>query len=91
MGSVEAGKSYDACELIKSSSESLLLPILIDQGDCDNFYIEKQLLPENLVKVAATKKVQIALRLQQGYDHSYYFISTFIKDHVEHHAKYLCS
>lgn len=91
LGSVEAGKEYDACELIANSTEAITFPILIDQGTGDNFLTENQLLPENLVKVAAKKKVQVALRMQEGYDHGFYFIRTFLEDHINHHATFLCN
>ena len=48
-----------------------------------------QLLPDNLVTSCADAGVPIVLRMQEGYDHSYYFISSFIGDHIDHHAKYL--
>lgn len=61
------------------------------QGTGDNFYKQKQLLPENFI--AAAKEVGlekgIELRMQPEYDHSYFFISTFAEDHVNHAAKYL--
>jgi S-formylglutathione hydrolase len=63
-------------------------------GTGDNFYKQKQLLPENFVEAAKQSghgDKDITLRLQADYDHSYYFISTFADDHVEHAAKYLLS
>ncbi|RDW24320.1 Alpha/Beta hydrolase protein [Yarrowia lipolytica] len=81
---------YDASELIKKY-KGPTPGILIDCGTADNFYTQGQLLPENLV--AASKGTEfdgkVDLRLQDGYDHSYYFISTFAEDHVNHAAKYL--
>jgi S-formylglutathione hydrolase FrmB len=68
------------------------LDILIDVGMGDDFYKKGQLLPENFVKAAKSSghgETDIILRLQPDYDHSYYFISTFAEDHVEHAAKYL--
>jgi len=63
------------------------------QGTGDNFYKQGQLLPENFV--AAAKEVGldkgVNVRFQPDYDHSYYFISSFADDHVEHAAKYLFS
>ena len=62
------------------------------QGDADNFYKGGQLLPENFVAAAKASghgENDITLRLQPGYDHSYYFISSFMEDHVAHAAKYL--
>jgi S-formylglutathione hydrolase len=68
--------------------------ILIDVGTADNFYKQKQLLPENFVEAAKLSEhtdKDIKLRMQPDYDHSYYFIATFAEDHVEHAAKYLFS
>lgn len=67
-----------------------LLLTCAPQGTGDNFYIQKQLLPENLE--AAVKDAGLSgltVRYQKDYDHSYYFISTFGQDHVEHAAKHL--
>merc|ERR1712223_2176346 len=86
LGSVEAGKVYDATELIKDFPKQNQVPILIDQGAADSFY-PNQLLPKNLAAAAADSGYKpITLRMQPGYDHSYYFISTFMKDHINHHA-----
>ncbi|XP_046744010.1 S-formylglutathione hydrolase [Diprion similis] len=81
-------KDWDSTELIKKY-KGPRLDILIDQGTNDNFLTKSQLLPENLVAAAKETGVSVNLRLQEGYDHSYYFISTFIEDHIKHHAKYL--
>jgi len=86
LGSVDAGKAYDATELIKNFPKQNQVPILIDQGAADSFY-PNQLLPKNLAAAAADSGYKpITLRMQPGYDHSYYFISTFMKDHINHHA-----
>ncbi|KIO35060.1 S-formylglutathione hydrolase [Shewanella sp. cp20] len=77
--------AYDACELMKQASCDL--PIFIDQGSSDNF-LEEQLRPEALVAVAKEKAYPLILRMQEGYDHSYYFIASFIEDHLRFHAKY---
>lgn len=77
---------YDTCELMSRVSERL--PILIDQGDSDNF-LEEQLKPDNLVQVAKEADFPITLRLQAGYDHSYYFIASFIEDHLRFLNGYL--
>uniref|UniRef100_A0A2K6DRC1 S-formylglutathione hydrolase n=1 Tax=Macaca nemestrina TaxID=9545 RepID=A0A2K6DRC1_MACNE len=65
------------------------LDILIDQGKDDQFLLDGQLLPDNVIAACTEKKIPIVFRLQEGYDHSYYFIATFITDHIRHHAKYL--
>ncbi|ESO92858.1 hypothetical protein LOTGIDRAFT_120210 [Lottia gigantea] len=83
-----AWKEYDACELSKTYSGPQL-NILIDQGKADNFLTQNQLLPESLVQVCSDKAIPISLRMQEDYDHSYFFIATFIEDHIKHHAKYL--
>ena len=66
-----------------------LNPILIDQGSTDQFLINGQLLPDNLVAVAKDKSVHLSYRLQEGYGHSYAFVSTFMEDHLKHHAQIL--
>lgn len=76
-------KQWDACELIIDAQERL--PLLIDQGEADNFLAE-QLKPEALEAAAAAAAHPLTLRRQPGYDHSYYFIATFIDDHLRHHA-----
>ncbi|MBK1837299.1 S-formylglutathione hydrolase [Azospirillum sp. YIM B02556] len=74
---------WDACALIRNAPERL--PILIDQGDRDGF-LEPQLKPEALAAAAQEVGHPVTLRMQPGYDHSYFFISTFIEDHLRHHA-----
>ena len=77
---------YDSCALIAKAQERL--PILIDQGDADDF-LKDQLKPE-LLKTACDKaKHPLTLRMQPGYDHSYFFIASFIGDHIKHHAQFL--
>ncbi len=82
----ESWKEYDASELLKQSQ--LSLPVLVDQGDADNFLAE-QLMPEALVAAAKQHGSDVEVRIQPGYDHSYYFISSFIDEHLEFHAAYL--
>ncbi|EHB00958.1 S-formylglutathione hydrolase [Heterocephalus glaber] len=69
-------------------SQGSQLDILIDQGKDDQFLSDGQLLPDNFT-VCTEKKIPVVFRLQEGYDHSYYFIATFIADNIRHHAKYL--
>jgi len=78
--------AYDTCALLESASACL--PMLVDQGLDDPFLLE-QLKPEQLIKVCAEKGHKLNLRMQPGYDHSYYFIASFIDDHLAHHHKYL--
>jgi S-formylglutathione hydrolase len=74
---------YDACALIEDGAR--LPDILIDQGTADNFLTEQ--LKPNLLDAACVKAGQkLTLRMQAGYDHSYYFISTFMADHLRWHA-----
>jgi len=83
------GKEHDATELIKDFKG--VFPALIDVGTGDNFYNQKQLLPENFEAAAkqAGLDKDLTVRMQEGYDHSYFFISTFAADHVDHASKYL--
>ncbi len=78
---------YDATELVGKTQ--LNSTILIDQGTEDQFYQQQQLLPENFQKACQKVGQNINLRWQKGYDHSYFMISSFIKDHIQHHAAYL--
>jgi S-formylglutathione hydrolase len=82
----EAWREYDASELLKQAQAKL--PILVDQGDADNFLVE-QLKPQALIAAAQTHDSDVEVRMQSGYDHSYYFISSFIDQHLEFHATYL--
>lgn len=81
-----AWKAWDAVELIAGAPERL--PLLVDQGEADGFLTE-QLRPEALHEAAAKAGHPLTLRLQPGYDHSYYFIASFIEDHLRHHAQAL--
>lgn len=82
----EAWRNYDACELIAGARERL--PILVDQGGADEF-LESQLKPDLLQAACAAHEHPLNLRVQPGYDHSYFFIASFIGDHIAHHAKAL--
>ena len=79
-------KPYDASELIKHSEAQL--PILIDQGDADGF-MHEQLKPDVLALAAKDYRGAFTLRMQPGYDHSYFFIASFIEEHLAFHAKHL--
>jgi len=79
-------RPYDATALIEDGAR--VDAMLVDQGGADNF-LENQLKPE-LLKAACEKAgIKLNLRIQPGYDHSYYFISTFMEDHVRWHAERL--
>lgn len=82
----EDWRAYDASELARESPSSALL--LIDQGDRDQF-LEEQLKPHLLEDACRLSGQALRLRIQPGYDHSYYFIQTFIEDHLRHHAEVL--
>ncbi|WP_350298669.1 S-formylglutathione hydrolase [Pseudomonas putida] len=79
-------RDWDACELMSNLTERL--PILVDQGADDEF-IHNQLKPGNLSTTAAQFGHEANIRVHHGYDHSYYFVASFIEDHLRHHAKAL--
>ncbi len=79
----EAWKAWDTVELVRQAREPL--PLLVDQGDADEF-LQGQLKPELLQAAAAEAGHPLTLRMRPGYDHSYYFIASFIGDHIAHHA-----
>ena len=79
---------YDACELVRR--QRFPGPILIDQGSADKF-LDEQLRPELFERACESSGQELRLRIQQGYDHSYWFISTFIEDHFRHHARWLAA
>lgn len=85
--------AYDASELVKTQVKlkESDRPILIDQGTADSFLAQKQLLPEVFAQACEEVGQPLTLRMQHGYDHGYYFISTFVGDHIRHHAAALCS
>ncbi|PZO08829.1 MAG: S-formylglutathione hydrolase [Leptolyngbya foveolarum] len=85
-----AWAAYDATELVKQA-KGTVGPILIDQGEGDQFLADGQLLPEVFAAACQESGQALQLRRQPGYDHSYYFISTFMGDHIRHHADALCS
>jgi S-(hydroxymethyl)glutathione dehydrogenase/alcohol dehydrogenase len=88
LGSVDAGTDFDATLLLKSKGPFPKFDdILIDQGLEDGFLAAGQLLPEELEKAANDVGQKLTIRRQEGHDHSYYFISAFIDDHIQFHAK----
>lgn len=76
-------RAYDACELVTARPSKA--HILIDQGAADQF-LERELQPQRFVDAGKSVGQQVTLRMQEGYDHSYYFVSTFIEDHLKWHA-----
>lgn len=83
----QAWLAYDAVELVKSSTAQT--PILIDQGGQDQF-LEEQLKPQLLIEACQKKHYPLNYRLHENYDHSYYFIASFIEAHIQFHAESLC-
>ena len=81
----KAWRDYDATELVRRHGWSGP-PVLVDQGTKDSF-IATQLKPELLREAFDEAGAPLKLRLQEGYDHSYYFIATFMEDHLRHHAR----
>lgn len=82
----EAWRQYDACALIEDGAR--LPALLVDQGEADNF-LHEQLKPGLLVMACRKAGIPATIRMQPGYDHSYYFISSFMADHVAWHAERL--
>ena len=81
-----AWAAYDASELVKQAEERL--PLLIDQGQADQF-LSEQLNPDVFEAACREAGHPLDLRRHPGYDHGYYFIATFMADHLAHHAKAL--
>ena len=79
-------REWDASVLLAGAAEKL--PMLVDQGGRDDF-LARQLKPESLQAAASAADYPLTLRLQPDYDHSYYFIASFIEDHLRHHARAL--
>jgi S-formylglutathione hydrolase len=77
-----AWAEYDATALIRSGRR--VREILVDQGDADTF-LQTQLRPDLLAAACRENGVELQLRMQPGYDHSYYFISTFVEEHLRWH------
>ena len=80
-------KTWDTCEII-AGLEHEKVPLLVEQGKDDRF-LTTQLQPERLEAACAAAKHPITLRLRPGYDHSYYFIASFVADHIAYHAEAL--
>jgi len=79
---------YDACNLVAEATEQK--PVLVDQGEADSF-LQEQLKTQLLVAACDAADYPIQIRMQAGYDHYYFFIATFIRDHIEFHSRYLMS
>ncbi|KAI9482992.1 MAG: s-formylglutathione hydrolase-like protein [Benjaminiella poitrasii] len=85
----ESWKQYDTIELLRTHMNERM-DVLVDVGTADGF-LEKELLIDELKKAVKElgRETEWNIRYQDGYDHSYFFISTFMADHIQHHAKYL--
>ncbi|WP_339692005.1 S-formylglutathione hydrolase [uncultured Parasphingorhabdus sp.] len=82
----QAWREYDACALIEDGAR--VADILVDQGTADNF-LEEQLKPQLLAEACDKAGIKLSLNMREGYDHSYYFISTYMEDHLRWHAERL--
>ena len=83
----ENWRDYDASELVLNSAYNR--PILIDVGTADPFLAQKQLLPEVFENACKKVGLPLTLRMQENYDHGYYFVASFIEDHIRYHAEVL--
>jgi S-formylglutathione hydrolase len=84
-------REYDACELIRAlPAGAARPPLLVDQGLADQF-LDQQLKPELLEAACHAAGVALTLRRQPEYDHGYYFIATFMEEHLRHHARALAA
>jgi len=79
-------RPYDACALIEDGAR--VADIMVDQGTSDNF-LDEQLKPQLLAEACEKAGIALTLNMREGYDHSYYFISTFMADHLRWHAERL--
>jgi S-formylglutathione hydrolase len=85
----ENWRAYDTCELLRAlPAVTGRPPLLVDQGMADAF-LEQQLMPDRLEQACKDSGYPLTLRRHAGYDHGYYFISTFVEDHLRHHARAL--
>lgn len=84
----QAWADYDATLLVARGASELDGPILIDQGLADEFLVE-QLHPDRFAAACEVAGVELNLRRHPGYDHGYFFISSFVEDHLRHHARFL--
>jgi S-formylglutathione hydrolase len=80
-------QQYDASVLMENAAKESHRPILVDQGDADSFLTE-QLKPQALIDSAQKNNYPLTHRMQAGYDHSYYFISSFIEEHLRFHYRH---
>jgi len=81
-------QDWDACCLLDAGQPCP--PLLVDQGSADNFLAD-QLNTDSLQQACDRNGIEASIRMQENYDHSYYFIASFIEDHLQHHSRYLHS
>lgn len=81
----ENWREYDTCELVRAATGQM--PVLVDQGSADNF-LASQLKTPLLLQASLEADYPMTIRMQAGYDHSYYFIASFIEDHIRFHAEH---
>ena len=86
-----AWAQYDAVELLNARKARVFPQILVDQGMADKFLPQGQLLPELLESACEAAGQPLTLRRQEGYGHDYYFIATFVEDHLRFHAQQLAA
>lgn len=86
--SLDLWRQYDACELMAKSHKPFPAGILIDQG-LNDVYLTEQLLPELFEEACKKAEQPLLLRRHEGYDHGYYFVSSFIEDHLRFHSQLL--
>ena len=79
---------YDSCALVRRADTGFRLPVLVDQGSADDFLAE-QLKTELLLKASEEADYPMSIRYLEGYDHSYFFIASFIAEHIQFHARFL--
>ena len=82
----DSWKQYDSCELVAVAAERL--PVLVDQGGADDF-LKEQLNTGLLIQAGIDADYPMTIRMQAGYDHSYFFISSFMEDHIRFHSQHL--
>jgi S-formylglutathione hydrolase len=78
-------QAYDSCELIAAGAEKI--PLLVDQGQSDGF-LRSQLHIDKLETLCHERQFPLTLRRREGYDHGYYFIASFIGEHIQYHARH---
>lgn len=77
-------RKYDTCELVRAGAPPM--PLLVDQGTEDSF-LQEQLQPQLLQQACAEQRHELLLHMREGYDHSYFFIASFIGEHIAYHAR----